>query len=169
VAAIPFGFAGGIMRGQAAFAGHWAWLFPLTYLVHIAEEYWGGAGFYRWIARVVGAELSGQTFLNLNAIFWVVMTVIVASALWTRAADWLVVALGAIVLINGLAHAIGSVITQSYSPGLVSGLCLWIPLGVWTLQRAWRCGQRTTLQTGILAGLILHGLVSLTAISLTQP
>lgn len=156
------------MQRQAAFVGYWAWLFPLTYLVHIAEEYWGGVGFYRWIARVIGAELSGQTFLNLNAIFWVVMTAAVASALWTQTADWLVVALGAVVLINGLAHTIGSVITQSYSPGLVSGLCLWIPLGAWTLQRAWRSLSRTTIGAGVLVGLALHGLVTLLALNSTK-
>lgn len=156
------------MQKQPAFLGQWAWLFPLTYLVHIAEEYWGGVGFYRWIGRVVGAELRAQTFLNLNAIFWVVMTAAVASALWTRAADWLITTLGAIVLINGLAHTIGSLLTQSYSPGLVSGLCLWIPLGAWTLRRAWLCGRRIALWIGVLVGLLLHALVSWTAISLTK-
>lgn len=157
------------MQKQTAFIGHWAWLFPLTYLVHIAEEYWCGAGFYRWIGRVVGAELSAQTFLNLNAIFWVVMTAAVVSTLWTRAADWPITALGAIVLINGLAHTIGSLLTQSYSPGLVSGLCLWIPLGIWTLRRAWLCGRQAALGWGIALGLLLHGLVSWTAINLTRP
>lgn len=157
------------MQRQTAFVGNWVWLFPLTYLVHIAEEFWGGAGFYRWIGRVAGAELSAQTFLNLNAIFWVVMVVLVAIAFWTRAADWLIAALGAVVLINGVAHTIGSIITQSYSPGLVSGVCLWIPLGVWTLRRAWQFGQRATVRVGIAIGLLLHGLVSFTAISLTKP
>ena len=157
------------MQRQTAFVGNWAWLLPLTYLVHIAEEYWGGTGFYRWIARVVGAELSAQTFLKLNAIFWVVMMVMVGSAVWTHAADWLITALGAIVLINGMAHTIGSLLTQSYSPGLVSGLCLWIPLGVWTLRRAWRCERQVALRLGVLLGLLLHGLVSWTAITLTHP
>lgn len=153
---------------QRGFAGMWVWLFPLTYLAHIAEEYWGGVGFYRWIALIVGTKLSPQTFLQLNAIFWVVMTAMVAIAYRARAADWLIVALGAIVLVNGLVHTVGSAITQSYSPGLVSGLCLWIPLGSWSLRRAWQSGQRVTLRVGIAIGLLLHGLVSFTAISLTK-
>lgn len=157
------------MQRQPVFLNNWVWLFPLTYLVHIAEEFWGGVGFYRWIARVVGAELSAQTFLNLNAIFWVVMLVMVASAVWTRAADWLIVALGAIVLINGLVHTIGSVITQSYSPGVVSGLCLWLPLGAWTLQRAWRCLPRVTIGVGVFVGFALHGLVTMLALNSTRP
>lgn len=156
------------MQSQPAFVGNWAWLFPLTYLGHIAEEFWGGAGFYRWIARVAGAELSAQTFLNLNAIFWVVMTTAVAIALWTHAADWLIVALGTVVLINGLAHAIGSIITQSYSPGVVSGLCLWLPLRAWTLQRARRSLSRVTIGAGVLVGFALHGLVTLLALNSTK-
>ncbi|MBI1765815.1 MAG: HXXEE domain-containing protein [Acidobacteria bacterium] len=154
------------MPKQATFLGNWVWLFPLTYLVHIAEEYAGG--FYHWMARVVGAELSAQTFLSLNAIFWVVMTAAVTIAVWTQAADWLMVALGAVVLINGSAHTIGSLITRSYSPGLLSGLCLWAPLGVWTLRRAWRSLPRGQFSAGVLAGIALHGLVFLLALKATK-
>ncbi len=157
------------MQKQATFLGNWVWLFPLTYLVHIAEEFWGGVGFYRWIARIAGAELSAQTFLNLNAAFWIVMTALVTIAVWTRAADWLIVGLGAVVLINGSAHTLGSIITQSYSPGVVSGLCLWIPLGVWTLRRAWRELARTTFYAGVFAGFALHVLVFLLALNSTKP
>src|SRR6185369_7741553 len=95
---------------QTAFVGSWIWLFPLTYLAHIAEEYWGG--FYRWIARVVGGTLTAEQFLSLNTIFWVVMTTAIAFAFWSRAGDWLVIALGAVVLINGAAHVIGSIFTR---------------------------------------------------------
>lgn len=146
---------------QKAFAEVWVWLFPLTYLAHIAEEYWGG--FYRWIARLVGGELAAEQFLSLNAIFWLVMTAAIAVAFWSRAADWLVIALGTAVLINGSAHVIGGVFTRSYSPGAVTGLLLWIPLGAFTLRRAWHYVPRNSLIAGVLAGITLHALVLLNA------
>jgi|SRR5581483_1290194 len=148
---------------QKAFAGIWVWLFPLTYLAHIAEEYWGG--FYRWIARLTGGVLPVEQFLSLNTIFWLVMTVAIAFAFWSRAGAWLVTALGTVVLINGSAHVIGSVITLSYSPGAITGLLLWIPLGAFTLRRAWRYLARSRFIAGILTGIALHTLVVLSALN----
>ena len=154
------------MQQQIAFVDRWVWLFPLTYLAHIAEEYWGG--FYRWIAHITGAEMSAKAFLNLNAIFLLVMTVSIVLVVWSRSLDWLIVALGTIVLINGSAHTLGSVITRSYSPGVVSGLCLWIPLGGWTLRRARRCLTRTEFYAGMFAGAAIHGLVFVLALNATR-
>jgi hypothetical protein len=42
------------------FIGSWVWLFPFSYLIHIAEEYWGG--FPAWIARFWGVESSLSNF-----------------------------------------------------------------------------------------------------------
>lgn len=148
---------------QRAFAGIWIWLFPLTYLAHIAEEYWGG--FYRWIARIVGGALTAEQFLSLNTIFWLVMTAAIAFAFSSRAGAWLVIAFGAVVLINGSAHVLGSIFTRSYSPGAVSGLLLWIPLGVFTLRRAWRYASRSSFIIGMLLGITLHALVVLSALN----
>src|SRR5262249_27195722 len=148
---------------QRAFAGIWIWLFPLTYLAHVTEEYWGG--FYRWIARIVGGTLTAEQFLSLNTIFWIVMTAAIAVAFWSRAGDWLVIALGAVVLINGSAHVIGSVLTRSYSPGAISGLLLWIPLGAFTLRRAWRNLPHARVIAGMLLGVVLHALVVLSTFS----
>jgi hypothetical protein len=146
-------------------AGKWVWLFPATYLAHIAEEYWGGEGFPRWVARVAGAALSEGEFLTLNALAWVLMVgAIVAAArgVWR----WPLVAFGLVVLLNALLHVGGSVITRSYSPGLVTGLLFWLPLGAVTLGRAWRGVPRRTFAVGVIAGLIAHAVVSLLAFGL---
>jgi hypothetical protein len=81
----------------AGLAGEWVWLFPATYLAHIAEEYWGGEGFPRWISRVAGATLTTPEFLTLNAVAWVLMAgamVGVVRGLWR----WPLVAFGLVVL-----------------------------------------------------------------------
>ena len=31
-----------------------SWLFPLSYLLHIAEEYWGGEGYLAYLLRIRG-------------------------------------------------------------------------------------------------------------------
>jgi hypothetical protein len=139
----------------------WIWLFPLTYLVHIGEEYWAGGGFAPWIARTAGVHLTMGEFLVLNGIGWVVMTIGVALVNGSRRWRWVLTALGGIVLLNAVLHAIGSVVTRSYSPGLVTGLVLWIPLGLFTLRRESRSAARPAFLKGVLAVVIFHALLAL--------
>jgi hypothetical protein len=134
------------------------WLFPLTYLVHIGEEHWGG--FALWISRVVGAHLTDRELLVLNGIGLVLMTTGAVLVSWSRRWRWVVTAIAGIVVVNAVLHAIGSVVTRSYSPGVVSGLVLWIPLGLFTLRRESRSAARSTFLKGVLAVFVFHALVS---------
>lgn len=148
------------------FTGSWAWLFPVAYLIHIAEEYWGG--FPAWIARFWGVESSSSNFLSWNGGAWVMMTVGVGLVLKTKSYRWLLVSFGTVVLVNGLVHAIASVVTFSYSPGLVSGLLLFIPLGAITLRRARAQVNRRTFRAGVIVGLVMHAVVVLLAFSFAR-
>ncbi|HUQ34564.1 MAG TPA: HXXEE domain-containing protein [Pyrinomonadaceae bacterium] len=143
------------------FTGKWAWLFPISYLVHIAEEYWGG--FPSWIARFWGVESSLNNFLSWNGGAWVVMTLGVAVALKTKSYRWLLVSFATVVLINGVVHALASVLTRSYSPGLISGLLLFVPLGIVSLRRARRQVNARTFRAGVILGVVMHGAVVLLA------
>ena len=33
--------------------GTWCWLLPVGYALHIAEEFYAGAGFYTWVGSLV--------------------------------------------------------------------------------------------------------------------
>jgi hypothetical protein len=141
--------------------GGWIWLFPITYCLHISEEYWGGEGFPRWISRVAGAHLSEKAFLGLNCIGILLMTaglVLLRRGLRWR---WTLSTLGAVVLLNGSLHLAGSIITRSYSPGLITGLLVWDPLGGATLWFEWRNAPRMAFQAGILAAIGLNVLILL--------
>ena len=91
------------------------------------------------------------------------MTVGVLLMLKTKSYRWLLVSFGTVVLINGLVHAVASVLTMSYSPGLVSGLLLFVPLGAVTLLRAKKNVNRRTLRAGIIVGFLMHMVVVLLA------
>jgi hypothetical protein len=149
-----------VRRGES-FIGSWAWLFPIAYLVHIAEEYWGG--FPVWVSRFWGVESSDSNFLSWNGGAWLMMLVGVALVLWTKSYRWLLVGFGTVVLINGTVHTVASVLTRSYSPGLISGLLLFVPLGAITLVRAWKKVNRLTFRVGVIVGILMHAVVVLLA------
>ena len=139
----------------------WIWLFPATYVLHIIEEYRGG--FHLWLSRVAGVDLSREDFLAINVIALVVMTAGTAFA-WVGVAPGLPSAFATVITINGLLHLSGSLLTQSYSPGVVTGMLLWLPLGVYGLRRSRRELALAQFAGGVIIGVLLHVLVSAIAL-----
>ena len=110
-----------------------SWLFPVTYLIHIAEEYWGGEGYPAYILRVRGVHLSSARFVAAQTIGAVMMAVGVYLARRFNFAHMMAVILAATVLGNALTHAFTSIGNGGYGPGLYSSLLIWIPLGIYSL------------------------------------
>ena len=140
-------------------AGAWTALFPLTYCIHVAEEYWGGESFYGWVSRLQQIEFSREEFLALNALAMLVMITATVVANVTPA-RWPIAALGVITAFNGTLHAVASIATTSYSPGVISGVLIWIPLGVYALRRCWGALSKLEYFGAIGAGLFAHAMVS---------
>ncbi len=139
------------------------WLFPLTYFLHLCEEYLGGEGFPAWISRLADVSFTRQEFVILNGVGFVLMTigaVLIAQNNWR----WLLTAFGGIVWLNGALHLVFSVVTWSYSPGLISGVLCWLPLGALTMYRQWQQATRRSFAIGAVLALGLHGLVSFLAL-----
>jgi hypothetical protein len=138
-------------------------VFPLTYLIHIVEEYYAGVGFPEWSAQYLGFALTPERFLQLNGIGWIGMAVASLVAVRRASARWLVVPLGAVTVLNGCAHTIASIVTESYSPGVASGLALWVPLGGFTLHRSYQDLPGRLFWFGIVLGSAVHGMITLLA------
>jgi hypothetical protein len=147
----------------------WLLLFPATYALHIAEEYWAGEGFHRWIGRVARITLSPAQFLSANAVLWAAMIGAVLSVRSLSGEGWIAIALATIVSVNGFGHLLGSLYTGSYSPGVATGLGLWVPLGVYTLLCTVPVVSGAQLWMGIAAGLLAQAIVTLTALTLGRP
>ena len=111
----------------------WAWVFPLTYLLHIIEEYWGGEGYSAYLLRLRGIHLSSTTFLIAHGFGLVLMVAGIILAWQFKFPNLLIVILASVVLLNGLGHTFISLLYAQYIPGLVTSILIWIPLGGTTL------------------------------------
>jgi hypothetical protein len=107
-----------------------AWLFPITYLIHVTEEYLAGVALAPSPTKIRGANLTPTQFLILHAIACVLIVAGLFISQRLRFRPWLMVCLGTVVMINGLFHVVGGFRIAGYNPGLASGLLIWIPLGV---------------------------------------
>jgi hypothetical protein len=138
-------------------------LFPATYLVHILEECFAGERFYRWIHRISGIRLTAAQFVAINALAWIAM----ASAAFTVPPEnWLWTAIGCTVLVNGVLHLATTILTRTYSPGVVSGVVLWIPLGLYYVLQGNAILPQRELWTALSTGVAIQAGVSLLAFAL---
>jgi hypothetical protein len=113
----------------------WLWVFPITYLIHIAEEYWGGEGYPAYILRLRGVHMSTTRFLVAQSLGVVLVTIGVILARRFKFPQMMLIILGAIVLVNGITHSVTALGIRRYGPGLWSSIFIWIPLGIFTLLR----------------------------------
>ena len=90
----------------------------------------------------------------------------VAAWLVTRDGKYrfLEIALGIAVLGNVVGHLLGSLVTWTYSPGLVTALTIWMPLGMVRLRRAYRAATHKSRRVGLYLGVAVL-LVTLSVIA----
>ena len=137
------------------------WLFVPAYVVHVGEEWFGG--FPAWIGLVVGRPLPASAFFIINGVALVLLVTGIRAAIGAERYGWIAAALATIVLVNTVAHLAGAALTGSYSPGLISAVVLYVPLGLLVMMRALDQAPRPQLTRGIVAGLLIHGIASVLA------
>lgn len=142
------------------------WLFVPAYLCHLAEEYF--AGFPEWIGLVVGRPLPPVGFLAINAVALVVMIAAIRAATRRESRGWMVIAIASLLLVNAIAHLLGSLVTAIYSPGLITGAIIYFPLALIALIRAWDQAPEQMFWRGVAVGVVANVVAFITASSLTR-
>jgi hypothetical protein len=142
------------------------WLFVPAYMIHVAEEWF--AGFTAWVARFAGRPVPADAFLIINGIALLLLIAAIRASTRNQASGWMAIAVATIALVNTMSHVGGAIFTQSYSPGLVSAVILYVPLGSLTMIRAWDQAPAEQLTRGIVAGMALHALVFIVAFVSTR-
>ncbi len=141
------------------------WLFVPAYLCHLAEEFFGG--FPAWIGAVIGRPLPPAGFIAINAVALVLMIAAIRAAIRRESHGWMVIAIASLLFLNAIAHALGSIATASYSPGVITGAVIYFPLGAIALIRAWDQAPEQQFWRGVGVGALANvaAFVSAAAIS----
>jgi hypothetical protein len=141
------------------------WLLPAAYGLHILEEWFGG--FPEWLALVTGSALPRSAFIAINAVAFAGMVLATLATARRESNGWMGIAISTILLINGVAHVLGSLVTGRYSPGLITGVVLYVPLAQLALMRAWQQADREMFVRGVVTGAGIHVLVFVVAYALS--
>jgi Protein of unknown function with HXXEE motif len=135
-------------------------LFPVSYVVHLAEEWFAAAPIVEWWSAA-GHPLDPTRFVVANAIGLSLMLNGIYLVSHGSRFRWIVPALATAVLLNTAGHLVGSVRIQAYSAGLISAIILWTPLGLLTMLRVWDQARSRVLIVGVCAGAIVELVVVL--------
>jgi hypothetical protein len=124
--------------------------------VHVASrrKYLVGGGFPAWISDALGIVFTSAEFVAWNVLGLLVVCVAAWSVSRHSHFRFIDIALATVVLGNVAARVLGSLVTWTYSPGLVTGVVVWTPLGWIRLRSAWGASKRKARRAGIYLGLL---------------
>lgn len=147
-----------VMRSQNLIS-LFSWLIPITYLIHIAEEYWGGEGYSAYIYRLRGVEMSPTRFLVAQAIGFMLVVAGIILARRFNFPGMMLVILTMTMMGNGLTHTYNAIVAQSYNPGLLSSVLIWLPMGTFAVVRFYRATTKARYWTAIAIGIGINVVV----------
>lgn len=139
----------------------WLWAFPITYLIHIAEEYWVGEGYPAYILRLRGVHMSTARFLVAQSVGVILVTIGVVLSRRFNFPQMMLIILGTIVLVNGITHTVTALSIMRYGPGLWSSIFIWMPLGLFILIRFRNSVSRKRYWIGIGIGVGVNVVVGI--------
>ena len=131
-----------------------------AYSFHLLEEYFGGTGFSKWFSDFFQASLSNQDFLIINGIFWGVILFIAVAIQLGANAHLAILSLGVLFFGNACAHLLVTIYTMNYSPGVISGIVLYFPLGMYIFRNIYPKMTSSNQLLGILLGIGIQILVN---------
>ena len=140
-----------------------AGLLPVTIFIHQLEEFFGQ--FPQWYSNLLNAQLSTQDFILINGIGLIVFTVSALFYILTKN-NVLLAILGTFVFVNGVIHLLLSIFTLSYSPGTISGVILFVPLGIIIYKKIFPGLQEKERIIAIVTGTVILFTVSMIAVNI---
>jgi len=112
-----------------------AWSLTIASLIHIFEEFVFPGGFKAWWCAYhpeIARSVTNRFLIMINTVlvvFAVAIALAVQAPRGNGTAAWL--ALAALLVFNAVFHVVGMIQTRRYSPGVVSGVLLYIPVAVY--------------------------------------
>ena len=133
----------------------WLWVATAAYGLHALEEFM--LDWKDWANNVLKLPVDWPIFYVVNALV-VVLGIIASTIGWRLPA--LSLAFPALMLINAVFfHILPFIVKKKFSPGLISAVVLFLPIGTWLFYGADKDGVLTTT-TAIIAVALGAGLMA---------
>ena len=138
-----------------------ALLLPVAYLLHLTEEWFGG--FTEWMKAALGNEVDPDRFITINTVFFLIICSGLLIGYRNKHFSCLCVCVAVLFLLNGILHLIAPFGIGLYSPGLITGIFVYIPLCVWILLKMSVKLSAGIFISSVFLGILMHGIVAVIA------
>jgi hypothetical protein len=138
-----------------------ALLLPVAFLLHLAEEWFGGIS--AWTLIALGNEISPERFVLINGIAFPIFVAGTVAACYFPRMAWFSASFAALLGLNGLLHTLATLGLGLYSPGTVTGLLLYLPLSAIVLRASATQLTGIVFASSVIFGVLIHGLISFLA------
>ncbi len=145
---------------------HIVWFIPPAYLLHLLDEYFLGVGLPDWFSGVFKVGFSLSDFIIINSIGFASTIVIAVLYRMGKVNDFIIAAMGTLFFVNGIIHLVASVLTATYSPGTITGLIIYLPLGFLIFKIIFPFLPEQKRSLSIAVGIIVHIIVSVVAFNI---
>jgi hypothetical protein len=115
-------------------------------MLHVLEEYFYPGGFPDFMkgsAPAFAPFVTTRFAILINGLFLILC---ILGAIFGRSALVFGLSIGSLLVFNGLTHLAGSLRAGRYAPGMISGLLLYLPLGITAYVLFLRSGQLSVPQ-----------------------
>jgi len=132
---------------------------PCAFAVHVAEE---APSFVAWFNSLVTPGITQGQFLSVNATAFFITLAIGSLVAMSRNAALSILAVawvGFLMLANGLFHLVATLVHWRYSPGVVTGSFLYLPLSILFMRavvRECRIRWATILLVALMGGIPMY-------------
>lgn len=145
---------------------HIAWFLPAAYLLHLFDEYFIGAGFAGWFSMLFKASLSESNFIVINAVGFTIILIIAILYTFGKANNFVLAVVGSLFFINGIIHPLVSILTATFSPGTITGVIIYLPLGILVFKKIFPLLQEQQRMFSVVLAIAFHLLVSAVALNI---
>ena len=141
-----------------------AWLVPFAYLLHLVDEYF--TGFPNWFSGLFNVDLSLNDFIIINSIGFIATIIITLLYSFDKVNSFIIASLGTLFFINGIIHIVSSIYTYTYSPGTLTGILIYLPLGYFIIKKIFPMLSELQRIGSIIFSAFLQVIVALIAVSI---
>jgi len=134
-------------------------LLPLVFALHVLEE---SPGFVTWFNLHADPDITDGLFLSVNATAFAITVIIAAIAAGTRDRIAALVAtawVGFLMLANAIFHLVATLEFGSFTPGVITGTLLYLPLSVVfiaVVARKYRLAPAVVMGVALLGGIPMY-------------
>jgi hypothetical protein len=102
--------------------------------------------------------------LVINAVGLLLFTVGTVAAFRDPSMAWILASLAALIGVNAALHTLATIAFDRYSPGIATGLLLYVPLSILVLRSSSALLPRAHFVGAVVAGVLLHAFVTVVAL-----